>query len=162
MLDRALEVDPSFVDVKIDSFYPGIAQISGEAVTGWNEWTIRTAAVDPLFRDLSDEVARKRFSEETMGLLTKFGLDIKEDNPVFVQIQYARHGFDAAKAAFLSTYTEDMYILAGWWHRFKRAPWAAELRADPDVVAVMAARELRIAELRQQVLELMQEPEWKE
>lgn len=69
-------------------------------------------------------------------------------------------GLDAAKAAFFSIYTEDLYILSFAWHIFKRAPWAAELRADPEVAAIMAAREVRIAEIRERVLEMMQEPEW--
>ena len=96
-----------------------------------------------------------------MAVLAKSGVVIEEDNPSFVQVQLFQ-GIDAAKAAFLSIYDEDMYILAQYWFFFKRAPWAAELRADPDIIAAMEAREVRIAELRDEVLELMKEPEWLE
>ena len=97
-----------------------------------------------------------------MALLQSRGVVVTEDNHSFVRIQNSRQGVDAAKAAFISIFTEDMYILSYSWHHFKRAPWAAALRADPDVIAVMAARELRISELRERVLEMMQEPEWQE
>jgi len=146
----------------IESFYPGISRIGGDAVTGWNELSIQSLAVLPLLRSLSDDATNRRNGEAFMALLQSRGVVIAEDNPGFVRIQYSRHGLDAAKAAFLATFTDDMYILSYNWHQFKRAPWAAALRADPDVIAVMAARELRIAELRDQVLEMMQEPEWQE
>ncbi len=144
----------------IDSFYPGIAQISSEAVTGWAELSIRTQAVAPLFNAVSDEATQRAFGEETIAVLVKSGIVIEEDNPSFVQVQYILQGIDAAKAAFFSIYDEDMYILSQNWHHFKRAPWAADLRADPDVIAAMEAREVRIAELRWQVLDMMKEPEW--
>ena len=83
-----------------------------------------------------------------------------ENHPTHVLVQYSQYGLDAAKAAFLSIFTDKMYILSFAWHDFKRANWAEELRSDPDVQAVLAERELKIAVLREQLRELMQEPEW--
>lgn len=144
----------------IESFYPGISVIGGEAVTGWREFNIQLHAVFPLIEALSDDATNRRNFEAWMGLLQKKGIVIKEHDPAYVTVQNILHGHDAAKAAFLSIFTEDMYILSYHWHKFKREPWAEDLRADPDVIAVMAAREVRIAELREEVLEMMLEPEW--
>ena len=146
----------------IESFYPGISRIGGDAVTGWNELTIQSLAVLPLLRALSDDTTNRRNAEAFMALFQKSGVVIEEDEPTFVRVQYALHGLDAAKAAFLSIFTEDLYILSYAWHHFKRAPWAEELRADPDIIAVLAAREVKIAELRDRVVEMMQEPEWQQ
>ena len=114
----------------------------------------------PLIRELSDDATSKRFGEATLALLQQRGVEIEANKSGFVRIQYVLHGLDAGKAAFFSIFTDDTYVLSFYWHNFKRAPWAEEMRADPEVAAVMAARELRIAEIREQVLEIMEEPEW--
>jgi len=94
-------------------------------------------------------------------LLEKSGITIREDRPEYVRIQFELDGLEAAKATFFSTdMDEDFYILASNWHNFKRSPWSEELRADPEIAAAMATREDRIAKIRDDVLELMKEPDW--
>lgn len=144
----------------LESFRPGIAQVSTEAVTGWGDLRIRTQAVGPLFRAVSDSQSFMRFQEATLAFLASRGVVITDENPAIVGIRYHNEGLESAKAAFFSIYNEDLYILSFTWNQFKRVPWAAELRADPDIIAVMDAREARIAELREEVLALMAEPEW--
>jgi len=96
----------------LESFFPGISRIGGDAVTGWTELRIQLSAVVPLLRDLSDDATNARITAALTGLLDEKGVIIEEDNPGFVRVQYSRHGLDAAKAAFFSIYTEDMYILS--------------------------------------------------
>jgi len=144
----------------LESQIPGISQLGGDAVTGWTELNIQRLAVQPLLESISDDAAKQKNAELIDALLQKLDVTPEDGQPGFVRYQNSLHGHDAGKAAFLSIFTEEMYILSYSWHHFKRAPWAAELRADPEVAAVMAAREDRIAGVRERVLELIQEPEW--
>ena len=146
----------------LESQIPGISRLGSDAVTGWTELSIQLLVVEPLIQSLSDEATKRENTESLLALLQKLGVTPEDGQPGFVRSQNALHGHAAGKAAFLSIYTTDMYILSSSWHHFKRAPWAAELRADPEVAAVMVAREDRIAEVREHVLELIQEPEWQE
>ena len=144
-----------------ESHYPGISQIGGDAVTGWTELNIQNRAILPLSEAVHDDATNKRNFEAFLALLEKRGITIGEDRPEYVQIQYELNGLEAGKAAFFSIFMdEDFYILASHWHDFKRSPWSEELRADPEIAAAMAAREERIAKIRDDVLELMKEPDW--
>ena len=144
-----------------ESYYPGISQIGGDAVTGWTELNIQRRAILPLSEAVHDDATNRRNAEAYLALLEKMGITIREDRPAYVQVQLARNGLEAAKAAFFATYmNEDFYILASQWHDFKRSPWSEELRADPEIAAAMATREARIAEIRDSVLELVKEPDW--
>jgi len=144
-----------------ESYYPGISQIGGDAVTGWTELNIQSRAILPLSESIHDDATNRRNAEAFLAVLEKNGVTIEEDNTDYVWVQYELNGLEAAKAAFFSTYMdENLYILSGRWHHFKRSPWAEELRADPEIAAAMAAREDRIAIIRDGVLELMKEPDW--
>jgi TolB-like protein len=144
----------------VESYFPGISAPDHKAVTGWKEMDIRTRLVGPLLHSLSDDETNRRRDEALLAFLEQRGIVIGENHPVYVHVQYSRHGLEAAKAAFLSIFTDKMYILSFAWHDFKRAIWAEELRSDPDVQAVLAERELKIAVLREQLREMMREPEW--
>jgi hypothetical protein len=146
----------------LESYYPGISVLGGDAVTGWTEMTIQARAVLPLSEGVHDEATNKRNVEAYLAKAAENGVTFAQGDPDFVWVQFELHGIEAGKKAFFSAFNEDLYILAGDWHHFKRRPWAAELRADPDVSAVMAARERRIAKIREEVLEMMKEPEWQE
>lgn len=147
----------------IESFYPGISSFNPEAVAGWNETAVLNRAVAPLVRAVSDVDTNRGNTEKFIAMLRDRGIEIGEDAPGFVRMQLELDGFQAAKNAFFSIFVrEDFYILASQWHHFKRAPWATELRADPDVQAAMAEREERIALIREEVLEMMKEPIWQE
>ena len=144
-----------------ESYYPGISQVGGDAVTGWTEMNIQNRAILPLSEAVHDDATNRRNVEAFLALLEKSGITIREDQPEYVRIQFELNGLEAAKAAFLSTYMDEgFYILASEWHDFKRSPWSEELRADPEIAAAMATREARIAEIRDSVLELMKEPDW--
>jgi hypothetical protein len=144
-----------------ESYYPGISQIGGDAVTGWTELNIQDRAILPLSEAVHDDATNRRNVEAFLALLEKRGITIGEDQPEYVRVQYELNGLEAGRAAFFSTFMDDdFYILASHWHDFKRSPWAEELRADPEIVAAMTAREERIVEIRDNVLELMKEPDW--
>jgi hypothetical protein len=72
-----------------------------------------------------------------------------------------REGLDAARTAFLRIYTGELYILSFAWNHFKREPWAEALRNDPAVLEVMTERDLRLKAIREEVIEMMEEPEWR-
>ena len=145
----------------IESYYPGISKDDFSAITGWNEMTVYTYAVGQLLNAISDEETNSRRLENFFAFTEQVsGQPIREDDVGFVAKQYAKYGLEAGKAAFLSVYTDKMYILSYAWHYFKRAPWTEELRAEPEVAAIMAAREQKIAVLREQVLEMIKAPEW--
>lgn len=123
---------------------------------------IVSQAVIPLLQSVVDPDEYQRKAEVFFDLLEARGVVINDDHPSYVPLQYVREGPDAAKSAFLRIYTGDLYILSFAWNQFKRVPWAEVLRNDPAVMEVMAERELRLKEIREEVIEMMEEPEWRE
>ena len=146
----------------IESFYPGISDIGGDAVVDWNTLYMQWTAVLPLLRSVSDDSKNRQDVEAFIAKYLEIGLEFNETDTQNVWKEYVLHGIDAARTAFFKSYTDDIYILSGQWHSFKRANWAKELRADPEIAAALAAREVRIAEIREQALAMMQEPEWQD
>ncbi len=142
----------------IESFYPGISDIGGDAVVDWNTLNIQMDAVLPLLRSVSDDSKNGQDIEAFIAKCLEIGLDFKDRHAHTVWKEYLLHGVDAGRAAFFKSYTDDIYILAGQWHGFKRGSWAKEFRADPEIAAALAAREDKIAEIRERTLEMMQEP----
>ena len=80
----------------LESFRPGSVQVSTEAVTGWPQMTLRTAAVAPLMNDVADQETMTRFHEPTLAIMAERGIVFGDDHPVSVQITYFYEGMDAA------------------------------------------------------------------
>ena len=153
--DKALEGLEYF-----ESFFPGILEMGGDAVTDWETFRVQAAGVLPLMRSLSDNAKNQRDFEALTAKMQERGIDYSEGTNLFIWHQYHSKGFEAGKAAFLSVFDDDLYILAYGWRVLRRARWAEDLLADPDIAAVYAARNAKVAALRERAIEMMKEPEW--
>ena len=146
----------------IESYYPGISDIASNAASDWRSLDIQRKAVLPLLKEIEDEAAYRQAIAAFAANWREASIDIDEGTWNHLWMEYHINGLDAGKAAFFLTFDEDLYILAWHWHSLMRERWTAELRADPDVAAVVAERQARVAELREQMKEIVKQPLWQE
>ena len=146
----------------IESYSPGISDIASNAASDWRALNIQQTAVLPLLKEILDEAAYRQAIEAFAANWRAAGIDLDEGGWSYFWMEYHLNGLDAGKKAFFLTFTEDTYILSWYWHRLIRDLWTAELRADPDVAAAIAERQARVAELREQMTEIVKQPLWQE
>jgi hypothetical protein len=113
-------------------------------------------------KEILDEAAYRQAIEAFAANWRAAGIDLDEGGWSYFWMEYHLNGLDAGKKAFFLTFTEDTYILSWYWHSLIRDLWTAELRADPDVAAAIAERQARVAELREQMTEIVKQPLWQE
>jgi len=146
----------------IESYSPGISDIASNAASDWRALNIQQTAVLPLLKEILDEAAYRQAIEAFAANWRAAGIDLDEGGWSYFWMEYHLNGLDAGKKAFFLTFTEDTYILSWYWHSLIRDLWTAELRADPDVAAAIAERQARVAELREQMTEIVKQPLWQE
>jgi hypothetical protein len=146
----------------IESYWPGISDIKFNAASDWTTLEIQIEGVLPLLKETENEAGFRRAVEAFSDNWRESGIELDEGTWNHLWMEYHVNGFEAGKEAFFQTFDDDLYILARHWHVFMRSRWTIELRADPDVAAAVAARQARVGQLREQVLDMVQEPIWQE
>jgi TolB-like protein len=146
----------------IESHFPGISDIASNAASDWRSLDIQRVAVLPLLKEIEDEAAYRHAVEAFAANWREAGIDLDDGSWDHLWMEYHVNGLAAGKKAFFQTFDEDRYILAWHWHLFTRERWTAELRADPAVAAAVAERQARVAELREQMTEIVKQPLWQE
>ena len=79
------------------------------------------------------------------------------DNVVVVSVWIG--DMQAAKTVFFEEF-DDLRVTHGWWDTIFDANLLADFRKEPDVAARLAEVTRQRKELREQVLQMLQEPEW--
>jgi TolB-like protein len=146
----------------IESYYPGISDIGDDAKLDWNTMYIQQVVVLPFLQDISDESKYRQDLEAFVAKQREMGLEYVDRDFDSIWRDYMLNGLDAGKTAFFAVFADDTNILWWAWWDFRRSHWTEELRADPEIVAALNAHEDRIAVAREQILEMLQEPEWQE
>jgi TolB-like protein/predicted Zn-dependent protease len=146
----------------IETYHPGVSDIANNAAGDWETLRLQKTAVLPLLKEIEDESAYRQAVEAFAANWRESGINLDEGTWNHFWMEYHVNGLDAGKKAFFQTFDEDRYILAWHWHSLMRERWTAELRADPDVAAVVMERQARVAELGEQMKEIVKRPLWQE
>ena len=144
-----------------ESIYPGITNITENGISDWTYHTVQAFAVLELLKDVVDDETAKRNFETIIKNREAEGAGFEEGGYMYIWQQNERHGPEAAKAAFFTIFTEDTYVLWGNYRNFRREPWFSEFRKDPEIIEHFRTRQLKVDEVRKEVVELMKEPEWR-
>jgi len=145
----------------LDSFYPGITNITESEIDDWTYHTIQSVAVLELLKDVVDDETIRRNFETTISNEEAEDIVAEEGKYWYIWLQNERHGVGAAKEAFFTVFSDDTYILWGAYREFRREPWFTELRKEPEIIEHFRVRQLKVDRVRDEVIELMKESEWR-
>ena len=144
----------------IESYYPGISDFKRFAGSNWLVYRLQYYGVLPLALAVSDDDAR--ILQDAVENAEKYGIQLEDFPEWNMEFQYLVNGLDAGKAAFMELYSDNLNVFDFSWQAHVEAPWLAGLRQDPEVAAVIAARETRIAEIREELRAVIEQPEWRD
>ena len=144
----------------IESYYPGISDFKNFAGSNWLVYRLQYYGVLPLSLELSDDDAR--ILRDAAENAEKYGVQLEDFPEWNMEFQYLANGLDAGKAAFMELYSDNLSVFDFSWQAHVEVPWLAGLRQDPEVAAVIAAREARIAEIREELRAAIEQPEWRD
>lgn len=146
----------------LESYYPGISDFRNFQPANWLEFRLQYYGVLSLMLDVLDEEGDRQLLEDSIANARKFGANYEDFDGFYLGIQYLLYGHDAGKAAFVERYADVKPVFHFHWQELLESPWLAELREDPEVAAVVAAREERIAEIREELRAVIEQPEWRD
>jgi TolB-like protein len=144
------------------TYYPGITDLTTFKGNDWLIYRLQYYGVIPLLLDLNDDKGDAQILSDALAVSDRHGIKLEEFDGFYLEYEYLINGLDAGKAVFMDRVAGDENIFSIVWSLHVHTPWFDEFRTDPEVAEVIAAREARIAEVRQEVLMLIGQEEWLE
>jgi hypothetical protein len=146
----------------LESYFPGISDHKNFRPSNWDEFLLQYNSVIPLMHDLLDDAEAKELLEDAIANARTFGANYEDYDSFYLWFQYLLYGHNAGKAVIMERYAVDKPVFLHDWLELLRNPWLTDLTGDPQVAAVIAAREERIAEIREEMRAVIERPEWRD
>ena len=146
----------------IESHYPGISDIGNYEGSSWLVYRLQYYGVLPLLLDLNDDEGDAEILRVALANSDSYGVDLEDFSGWYLEFEYLQNGLEAGKAVFMERYADNADVFDTNWALHIETPWLAGLREDPQVAAVIAAREERIAEIREEMRAVIERPEWRD
>ena len=136
---------------------PGINDFSALA-DNWNEVLLQAFSFHLWAGVLDAQSFREKAVKYEALLDDKFEF-WRENRDNVVVVSAWTGDMQAAKTVFFEEF-DDLRVTHGWWDTIFEAYLLADFRKEPDVAARLAEVTRQRKELREQVLQMLQEPEW--